>query len=288
MGQHRIVVSAENHAYVGWQCKLFYYSCVSRTAFQPLFIVHALGNDWHPDFCELVKTGALVRSAPTYTRTPYDWYVPKNTAGTLLHAADYCEPDDLIVLCDQDMIFVRPVVFPESLSADRYSYLEYDRPPVRAAAERLGIPWNSVMDRHESLCCGVPYVVPVAQARELAREWMAAVDAFPPRQWEDIMYAFGLATVRMGIPISLMHIMQQDYVPEAPVTADMIHYCYGNDLWDKRYFFREQDAAKVWDTGAMFERDTVMGEVLAQITEARQFFTGSSVLAARDASSANP
>jgi hypothetical protein len=83
-GQHRVVVSAENNCYSGWQSKLFYYSCVTRTSFQPLFVVHTMGSEWHPDFCELVKAGALVRSAPSYTSTPYDCYVPRNTAGTLL------------------------------------------------------------------------------------------------------------------------------------------------------------------------------------------------------------
>ena len=76
MGKHRIVVSAENNGYIGWQCKLFYYSCVTRTSFQPLFIVHAMGSEWHPDFHELVKAGALVRSKQawaTRTRLSIGW-----------------------------------------------------------------------------------------------------------------------------------------------------------------------------------------------------------------------
>lgn len=76
MGKHRIVVSAENNGYIGWQRKVFYYSCVTRTSFQPLFIVHAMGSEWHPDFHELVKAGALVRSAPRYIRIPLDFDVP--------------------------------------------------------------------------------------------------------------------------------------------------------------------------------------------------------------------
>ena len=70
VGKHRIVVSAENNGYIGWQRKVFYYSCVTRTSFQPLFIVHAMGSEWHPDSHELVKAGALVRSAPSYIRIP--------------------------------------------------------------------------------------------------------------------------------------------------------------------------------------------------------------------------
>jgi hypothetical protein len=279
-GQHRIVVSAENNGYVGWQCKVFYYSCVTHTSFQPLFVVHALGSEWHPDFYDLVKAGALVRCAPTYTQTPYDWYVPKNTAGTLLHAAEFCDPDDLIVLCDPDMIFVRSPAFPGCLSGDHYSYLNYDRPTVRTAADRLDIAWEAILERHESLCCGVPYVVPAAQARPLAHAWLAAVDAIPPRHWEDVMYAFGLAALRLGLPITLTRIMEQDYVPEARFASDMIHYCYGNALWDKRNFFREEEMAKVWHPAISAERDTILGEILAQIAEARRFFAGAAPTAA--------
>lgn len=274
-GQHCIVVSAENNGYVGWQCKLFYYSCVTRTSFQPLFVVHGLGSEWHPDFHELVKAGALVRSAPSYIRTPYDLYVPKNTAGTLLHAVEYCDPDDLIVLCDPDMIFVRsPAAFPDCLSGDYYSYLDYDHPRVRTAADRLAIAWDAILERHDSLCCGVPYVVPVQQARALAHAWLAAVDAFPPRHWVDVMYAFGLASVRLGLPVTLTRIMEQNQFPEARLSSDMIHYCLGDSLWDKRHFFLEEETAKVWDSAVRAERDTILGELLAQIEETRQFFAG--------------
>lgn len=274
VGQHRIVVSAENNSYVGWQCKLFYYSCVTHTAFQPLFVVHATDSKWRPDFHELVKAGALVRCAPTYARTPHDRYVPKNTAGTLLHAAEYCDPDDLIVLCDPDMLFLRSPAFPSCLSGDYYSYLDYDRPTVRSAAECLDIAWDAIFARRESLRCGVPYVVPVEQARPLAHAWLAAVDAFPPRRWEDVMYAFGLATVRLGLSVTLTRIMEQDHVPQAALASDMIHYCMGNHLWDKRSFFLEEEAPKVWHSAIRPERNTILGEILAQIEQARQFFAG--------------
>ncbi len=272
-GQHRIVVSTENNGYAGWQSKLFYYSCVTRTRVLPLFMVHAQGSEWHPDFLELVKAGALVRSAPSYIRTPHDCYLPKNTAGTLLHAADYCDGDDLIVLCDPDMIFRRSPEFPGRLSGDYYSYLNYQgRPTIRTAAERLNIAWERVLEQHESLCCGVPYVVPVAQARQLAHAWLEAVDAIPPRHWEDVMYAFGLAAVRLGLPITLTQFMEQDHLPEDPPSTDMIHYCQGNALWDKRNYFREEATHKVWTPEVGARRDTVLGEILAQIEQAREFY----------------
>jgi len=46
------------------------------------------------------------------------------------------------------------------------------------------------------LRCGVPYVIPVSDAGRLAELWLEAIDAFPPRRWEDNMYAFGLAVAK--------------------------------------------------------------------------------------------
>ncbi len=274
MPKHWIVVSAENNGYIGWQCKVFHYSCVSRTSFLPVFVVHAMGDDWHPDFCELAKTGALVRSAPTYTNTPRDIYVPKNTAGTLLHAAELFDGDDFIVLCDPDMVFVREPAFPSCLSADHYDYMNYDRPSLRAAAERMQIPWDLVMEQHQPLRCGVPYVVPVCDARELALAWLDAVDEIWPRMWEDVMYAFGLAVLRLGLRIHPTQFMAQDHLPEQPTTTDMIHYCQGSPLWDKRNFHHDDEPSRVWHPSPSVARNTVLGEVFLQIDEARRFYAG--------------
>ena len=49
-GKHRIVVSAENTAYSGWQAKLFYYSCITRAGHRPTIVVHQTGREWHPEF----------------------------------------------------------------------------------------------------------------------------------------------------------------------------------------------------------------------------------------------
>ena len=274
MAQHWIVVSAENNGYIGWQCKVFHYSCVSRTSFLPIFVVHAMNDSWHPDFCELVKTGAQVRSAPTYTSTPHDVYVPKNTAGTLLHAADFFDRDDFIVLCDPDMVFVREPSFPSRLSADFYDYMNYDCSSLRAAAEHMQIPWELVMEQHKPLCCGVPYVIPVRDAREIALAWLNAVDEIWPRMWEDVMYAFGLATLRLGMSIHPTQFMAQDHIPDAPITTDMIHYCQGSPLWEKRSFHHGDELPKVWHSSASIARDTVLGEVLQQIEEAKRFYSG--------------
>src|SRR5690349_9576236 len=65
---HRIIVSTENNAYSGWQCKLFYFSAVTRLKHQPTFIVHDSGMDWQRDFHDLVRAGATVLAAPSYAQ----------------------------------------------------------------------------------------------------------------------------------------------------------------------------------------------------------------------------
>ena len=114
MSEHfQIVVSAENNSYLSWQCKLFYYSCVTRMNHQPIIIVHDWGHGWHPDFYGLAKAGCAIYPAPSYrvNKSGYD-YAPRNTAGSLIHAAEICAgKSEFIVLCDPDMIFANTLVF---------------------------------------------------------------------------------------------------------------------------------------------------------------------------------
>jgi hypothetical protein len=187
-GKHQIVVSAENNAYTGWQCKLFYFSCVTRLQHQPIIVVHDSGDRWHPDFHELARAGCALHHAPSYRHHGKgDDYAPRNTAGTLMHAADLCAENDFIVLCDPDMIFTGAVQFPEALSGDFVSYMNYDKDFVPAGWNSFGIKGELTLTEKETLRCGVPYVIPTTQARQIGGAWLEAVDAFALRRWEDIM-----------------------------------------------------------------------------------------------------
>jgi hypothetical protein len=269
---HRIFVSAENNAYCGWQTKLFYFSCVTRLNHRPTIIVHSSGENWHPDFYELAKAGALVRPAPSYADSIHDRYPPRNTAGTLIHAADLCVDDELIVLCDPDMIFVSKPDFPERLAGNFYSYLNYDGAEVIAATKNFAIDKRKLESQKDELRCGVPYVIPAAHARDLGHLWLQALDAFPPRRWVDIMHAFGLAAVRLGLRVTLSDLVDFDEEPNAPVSRSMIHYCYGDETWEKRNFYDEEQAKNVWFPKARATRGTVLAEILGQLIEARNFY----------------
>ena len=273
--RYRIVVSAENTPYMAWQAKLFHFSCVSRLNHSPIFIVHEFGSKWRRDFQELADAGAIVSRAPSYRITSKgDDYAPRNTAGTLLHAAELCSAkDEFIVLCDPDMIFVRQPNFSRNLSGEYYGQLTYDQKHVRRTARKIGISLERLNRQKEELCCGVPYVIPVAAAKPLAEAWLQAIDAFSPRRWEDQMHAFGLAVVKLGLRIRLTHMTNHNYWPNAMVDRDVIHYCYGDKTWSKLNYFTTRQARKVWSPTAVAQQGTILAELLSQIREARDFYS---------------
>ncbi|MEJ7709311.1 MAG: hypothetical protein WKF84_05495 [Pyrinomonadaceae bacterium] len=79
-----------------------------------------------------------MRSVPNYKVTGHgDTYFPRNTAGTLYHAAEMLDDKcEFIVLCDPDMIFLRQPAFSDKLSGAHYPYLNYNQDHVRAAMEK--------------------------------------------------------------------------------------------------------------------------------------------------------
>jgi hypothetical protein len=271
--RHRIVVSLENIPFFGWQAKLFYYSCITRLGLQPLFIVHATGRPWEPEFYELVRAGANVKMVPSYV---IDERLPRNTAGTLLHASEMCADDDFIVLCDPDLLFVRNITFPAFLAGNVYSYLQYRQPSVETAVKKLGLQPEIRRRKDPQLCCGVPYVIPVRDARRLAEAWLEALDAFPQRgfteMWTDIMYAFGLALLKLRWKLRLTDQVATNFLPYARLRRDIVHYSNGDKAWDKRQFLHRQDIHKVWHPPFQARKGTVVHEIFQQIDQARVFY----------------
>jgi hypothetical protein len=273
-GKHQIVVSAENNAYMGWQCKLFYYSCVTRMNHQPIIIVHDWGDDWHPDFYDLAKAGCALYPAPSYrvNKDGYD-YAPRNTAGSLIHAAEICAGNnEFLVLCDSDMIFANTPQFPEALSGDFCSYMDYDRDFIPEPKNKLGIERELSDAEKETLRCGVPYVIPVSHALEIGRTWLKAIDLFTSRNWGDIMYAFGLAVTKLGLKVILTHLVDHNYWPDKKLNAPMIHYCHGDERWNKRHYCTDEEVRNIWNPPEGVPRETIRGELLAQIREASEFY----------------
>jgi hypothetical protein len=87
------------------------------------------------------------------------------------------------------------------------------------------------------------------------------------------MHAFGLAVVKVGLTVTLTHMMNLNYWPDAMVDRDIIHYGYGDKTWNKRSYFTSRQARKVWSPAAVAQQGTILAELLAQIREARNFYS---------------
>ena len=271
---HQIVVSAENNPYIAWQCKLFYFSCVTRMNHQPVVVVHDWGEGWHPDFYELAKAGCAVYSAPNYRFDRHgNDYACRNSPGSLLRAAELFHNQDVsIVLCDPDMIFVGRVEFPQVLAGEFSSFMDYDRDFINEVLPKIGVTREELDPQKDSLCVSVPYVIPPEVARELGETWMATIELFRPRRWEDVMYAFGLSAVKLGLSVDVTHLVDHNYWPEEKVQAPMIHYAYGDGRWNKRDYSSDETNRAVWNPPDNYPPGTILGELANQIKEAREFY----------------
>jgi hypothetical protein len=292
MSKHRIVVSAENNPYMAWQCKLFYFSCRTRLNQQPIIIVHDTGTKWRSEFYDLAKAGCSVHGAPNYrTAANGDDLPGRNHAGSLIKAAEICDGrDEFIALCDPDMIFVRETEFLNCLSAEFSSFMDYDRELVQEARMRFGIQREELDAQKQKLSVAVPYVIPSALAAEFGRTWLQAIDLFPSRQWEHdqqlkrppgspvyerrhvVMYAFGLTVVKLGREIEVTHLIDHNFWPDEPARAPVIHYAYGDERWNKRHYFTDEQAPAVWYPQVEAAKGTILGELLSQLRQAGEFY----------------
>jgi hypothetical protein len=275
---HRVVVSCENNAYMAWQAKLIHYSCVTHLDHVPIIVVHAYGQDWHPYFDDIRRAGGIVHPAPSYRFDKAgQQYPPRNTAGTLIHALEARQPvDEFFVLCDADMIFTGRPELPSALTGEHYGYMNFDQEWVRGGCQAFGLEMERVLASHEQLRCGVPHVVPVRDARRFGERWVAAIDAFPSRvHWTTSMYAFGMAAVSLGMRVETTRVLMMTHAPEATLSAPMVHYCYGDDVWAKVQFHASDRAHLVWDSRlppGLDRPETVRGAVIQQIQRAREYY----------------
>lgn len=291
MAKHRIVVSAENNPYMAWQCKLFYYSCVTRLKQQPLVIVHASGAKWCPDFYDLVRAGCQVFPAPSYrTAANGDDLPGRNAPGSLILAAELCAGrDEFIALYDPDIVFVRPFDFLNCLSAEFSSFMDYDRELVQEARRRFGIQREELDAKKDKLTVAVPYVVPTTLAADFGRTWLEAIDVFPSRKENEekfngppdaptyerrhvVMYAVGLTALKLGLEMEVTNLMDHNYWHDEPVRAPMIHYAYGDERWNKRDYFTERESTEVWSPAVHAADGTILGEIISQLRQARDFY----------------
>jgi ribosomal protein L16 Arg81 hydroxylase len=270
-----LVISSENRHYLAWQTQLCCFSAMARLGVRPIVVVHGGEGGLLPEFGDLERRGCQVLRAPSFGATPKGTIcLPRNAIGTLsVVASTGVLRAEHLLLCETDMLFVRPKTSQCVLSGEFYPYVDYGDSQVVSVLDQLGM--HSAIDvLNGSSQVGVPYVVPTEMAGRLARRWMDVFDRFESPRWIDPMPAFGIAAALEGLAIEVTRQMITNYDQDACVAAEtLIHYCYGDARWNKRHYVRA--GTPLLDT-RVDEISCVAGSVLAhiieQIGEARRYF----------------
>lgn len=270
--QYKIVVSAENTNYLAWQTQLFCFSAATRAKQWPLVIVHKTAEPLRREFSRLRQYGCTVVEAPSFRLHPKGIYPPRNELGSLLTVSSMRSLDCPILFCEPDMLFVRAIDYDDALTGEYYRYLDYEERRISMAARRLGLE-HLTKRLNESAKVGVPYLIPFRFIHRIATRWLKTLDSFEELDWIDIMYAFGLSLAAERLEIKTSRISNHNYDPLQQLSGSLIHYCYGNTLWNKRSF---GEARTPLDPSVCLPdapSGSVLHEMMRQISEARSFFS---------------
>jgi hypothetical protein len=177
---------------------------------------------------------------------------------------------DMILFCEPDMLFVRNLTPKSGLSGEQYGYLDYTEPRIMNALEQAGFEKSdAVLSRCQTI--GVPYWIPRSLLKRLSIAWLEVLDGMDEPRWIDIMYAWGIALQLEGETAEVTREMEENDYDDRKLGRDLIHYCHGSDLWNKRKFIYKSpfSAAPHPILGAP---GTVLREVTMQINEAACHF----------------
>lgn len=262
---YEIVASTENAPYLLWQALLFHASCVATQGVAPTIVVHGDGP-LLPGFRALGELGARIVTAPSYRMNDGVEYTCRNTAGSLLEVT-HRRPWTLI--CDPDFLFLEPLPKKaqslcdgRAVSWDFVSYMQvgdFNRRWLAESCRQRGI--NPV--RVEAVRAGgvVPNLVRADVHRELAARWLSAVDTLVrvarrdgDVPWVTIAWGFALAAWEMELELALTQLTSTTHdgatTPESSLTVPILHYCYGDQSFDKRRHRGADSAAAVWTLDA--------------------------------------
>ncbi|TXT33775.1 MAG: hypothetical protein FD138_1799 [Planctomycetota bacterium] len=291
MPRHEIVVSAENNHYLAWQVMLFHFSCLKHLGQAPIVMVHKLDEPLLPDFERIRETGGRVQTAPNYRDLNGVSYAARNTAGSLRHV----ETDaDYIVLCDPDMIFLQPLPLDKlrlssrQISFDFCGYLDPDttvyQPTLDNVCRQVGLDPTKL--RQPVVDGGVPHVIPRALQKRLSDTWLELIEEFPTitdeagvpqKDWLATMWALVMATHRLGLEPVMTNFCITNCFEDRPLPRlgkngpRLLHYCYGNDGFNKRHFTTPTDAEDlVWNVPR--DNGSTAGAIRHQLREAGKFY----------------
>lgn len=279
------MIPIENKPSMQWQAKLFHFSCMTHMHKAPIIMV--MGDESQellPGLKDLVERGGDLRRAPSYV-SKYTGYKSTNSAGSLKEV----ESDaDYVVLCDSDMIFVRPMAIDAyDLEADQVSFewigfmtLDHHlaRPFIRGLCDRADVSYHALSEHMESACGGVPHVVPAAIRVKLADEWLYCQRFMVPNSIVDPPHGIGipsmwslvLATLRLRLnPVLTNFSETNDRADRAvPEHVNMIHYAYDGATFSKRDYAAKPATSYRGDSGTIDEA------VCEQIRSASEWYGG--------------
>lgn len=297
-----IVVSAENNRYMQWQAMLFHYSCTKIMGRPPIIVVHMDDEPLRPGFRLIEEHGGLLQFAPTLRYVDQIEYPPRNTAVALQAVKTSA---DLIVLCDADMVLLRPLpvnelaMTPETISFDRVTYLDPSRPDYapHIAHACLADGIDPAILSKPVISGGVPHVIPRHLQAELSQEWLRYIDLFPvidhPREPSLPRYSYPKGPHRLWLAtmwavILAMHRLNLNYVETSwcltnmdgyqPIPAPgspehcMLHYCFDGAGFNKRHFKWDVDITNPEFWSVPPGDDTIGGFLRQQFRETGQFF----------------
>jgi hypothetical protein len=195
---------------------------------------------------------------------------------------------ELLVLCDPDLVFLRPVAFdrlgagPGVLAMDGVGYMTAGAADnagwLETGCERAGVDHAAL--RGHGPFGGVPYVVHATDRERLARDWLRCIEHFlhadphgrDPIHWIGGMWAAVFAARREGIEIRMTELSAMNWNRGLlDPAASIIHYCLGDETFDKRAFQWGPAATwDVWDVRPVGD-GTVSDRVRAEIADAAAF-----------------
>jgi hypothetical protein len=271
--RYQIFVSTENSRYMAWQTQLFCYSAWTALDQRPVVVLHDSGETIRAEYLDLQKRGFTVIEVPSYATTrARGAYPPRNEVGSLVEIAS--KPplgSGPILFCEPDMLFVQPLGYGSGLAAEFYVYLHYEDPHVRNVLRKFGMG-HLADEFNKTRRFGVPYLIPQQHLQGLARRWIEVIDQFDQLEWIDIMYAFGIALALEGLDVEITHFMTDNYRPTRPLRH-VIHYCYGDNAWNKRSFRCSSPLELPNESLAFGQPGTVLGEIMRQLRGAKAFFS---------------
>jgi hypothetical protein len=119
---------------------------------------------------------------------------------------------------------------------------------------------------------GVPYLLSREVCHRLGSRWLAVIDSFPQLEWTDVMPAFAIAAALEQVPIIASDLVDTNGNHARQVTRGIVHYCYGDDTWNKRSYHSFESPLSDSRPSPQAEPGSVLAEILTQIAEARRWF----------------